>query len=77
MDFSSISVASSYYDYPNLFLNVLIPVSGCHFLMAQFVPWLNTMQQRKGPFACVAFSFGLNTVLYRVSLYVQGKETPR
>lgn len=45
--------------------------------MAQFIPWLNTPQQRKGIFACVAFSFGLNTVLYRVSLYAQGKETPR
>lgn len=44
--------------------------------MAQFIPWLSTAQQRKGTFACVAFSFGLNTVLYRVSLYAQGKETP-
>lgn len=45
--------------------------------MAQFIPWLNTPQQRKGTFACVAFSFGLNTVLYSISLYAQGKEAQR
>lgn len=29
------------------------------------------------PFACIAFSFGLNSGLYMVSLYMRGKETPR
>jgi len=77
MDFSSIYIASCYDDSPNLFLSVLLPVNGCHFLRAQFTLRLNISQQMNSPFACVAFSFGLNSGLYMVSLYTCRKETPR
>lgn len=77
MGFSGIYIAPCYYDSPNLFLSVLLPVNGCHFLRAQFIPQLNSTQQMNNPFACVAFNFGLNRDLYMVSLYTRGKETPR
>lgn len=60
-----------------IYFCVLLPVNGCHFLRAQFIPQLNSTQQINNPFACVAFNFVLNRDLYMVSLYTRGKETPR
>lgn len=60
-----------------IYFCLLLPVTGCHFLRARFIPQLNSTQQMNNPFACVAFNFVLNRDLYMVSLYTRGKETPR